>query len=242
MTTGTSGTSAPFYDPFAALNAQGLNLQAIFNLEDLPPDVLAALPVDRNGPYRQLLLVGQRGGLLWQQLALQGMDGEDPIDTFSQTQVSAWLNQQHPGQRFRFVFPGATAVGLQRLGTLAGWHHPSPFMVGVNSEWGSWFAYRAVVLTDTAMVPTAPLVSTSPCPACASRICVSRCPANALSDGFNLSACLDYRRQPGSACQDRCLARNSCPVGEVHRYSDAQISYHYGQSMKVIEKRFDSGT
>lgn len=219
--------------PFDDLNAQGLNLQAVFNVADLPADVQAALAVEAGGPYRQLLLIGHLGGLLWQQLAAAGMEGEHPIDTFSRTQMAAWLARLQSDLRYRFIFPGPTAVGLQRLGQLAGWHHASPFMVGVHAAWGSWFAYRAVVLADTSLAPTPPLVSASPCDACPGHICVSQCPAGALDGGFNLSACLDYRHQPDSACQDRCLARNSCPVGPEHRYSDAQIRYHYGQSMAV---------
>lgn len=227
---------------FDELNAHGLNLQAVFNLADLPDDVRDALPADAGGPYRQLLLIGHRGGVLWQQLALAGMDGADPIDTFSRTQLTQWMARHQQAVRYRFVYPGPTAVGLQRLGQLAGWHHPSPFMVGINADWGSWFAYRAVLLADTHLAPTPPLVSPSPCTTCAARPCVRHCPANALDGGFNLSACLAYRREPDSACQDRCLARNSCPVGAEHRYSDAQIRYHYGRSMAMIAALSDAAT
>lgn len=217
--------------PFADLNAQGLNLQAVFNVADLPADVRAALPQDAEAPYRQLLLIGHLGGLLWQQLTLAGMEGAHPMDAFARTHVAAWLAHTQPGVRHSFVYPGPAPIGLQRLGQLAGWHHASPFMVGVNADWGSWFAYRAAVLADTTLAPTPPLASSSPCDACPGRICVGQCPAGALEGGYNLSACLDYRRQPDSACQNRCLARNSCPVGSEHRYSDAQIRYHYGQSL-----------
>ena len=169
-------------------------------------------------------------------MALAGLASPDPIDQFTHTQVTAWLERHHPTRRFHFVYPGATLLGLQRLGTLAGWHHPSPFMVGIDSEWGSWFAYRAVVLTDTDLPPTTRREGASPCDTCAGRMCVSACPAGALTQGFNLTACMSYRLSPGSSCQDRCVARNSCPVGADHRYSDAQIRYHYGQSMKVIQR------
>lgn len=223
-------------DLFAHLNAQGLNLQAVFNVQDLPDDVRAALPGQETKPYRQLLLIGHRGRLMWQQLTQQGMAGEHPVDAFTQDHVSAWLVSAQPGRAYRFVYPGPTSVGLQRLGMLAGWHHASPFMVGVNDQWGSWFAYRAVVLADTSLAPTQPLDSASPCTDCATRICVSQCPARALDHGYDLAACLAYRQEPDSGCRDRCLARNSCPVGAAHRYSDDQISYHYGRSLQAIVK------
>lgn len=234
MTHSTPDT--PPIDPFAHLNAQGLNLQAVFNVQDLPADVRAALPSQEGQPYRQLLLIGHRGRLLWQQLTQQGGVGEHPVDAFTRDHVTAWLASEQPGRAYRFVYPGPTSVGLQRLGMLAGWHHASPFMVGVNDQWGSWFAYRAVVLADTSLALTPALTSASPCTQCATRICVSHCPAKALDHGYDLAACLAYRRQPDSGCRDRCLARNSCPVGAAHRYSDEQISYHYERSMQAIVK------
>ncbi len=222
---------------FAELDAQGLNLHAVFNLADLPADILAALPTHTASTYRQLLLIGNYGGAMWRQLTLAGRVGPDPIDRFSQGEVTAWLGRHIPHARFCFVYPGPTRVGLQRLGELAGWHHPSPFMVGIDSEWGSWFAYRAAVLTDTTLPPTPRRIGAHPCETCASRVCVSACPAGALTGGFDLSACMAYRTTPGSSCQDRCIARNSCPVGAAHRYSDAQIGYHYGQSLRLIQKK-----
>ena len=221
-------------DTFADLDVQGLNLHAVFSLLDLPADIVCALPPDATRHYQQLLLIGNRGRLMWHQIQLAGMADPDPIDRFTHTQVTAWLARQHPGKRYQWVYPGPIALGLQRLGALAGWHHPSPFMVGIDSQWGSWFAYRAVVLADTTLAPTPRRTGTPPCDACASRVCISACPAGALRDGLDLSACLAYRRSPDSACQDRCVARNTCPVGAEHRYSDAQIRYHYGRSMQVI--------
>lgn len=218
--------------PFAELDAQGLNLQAVFEVAKLPENIAAALRA--GAPYRQLLLIGHGGGLLWRQLQRAGMQGAHPIDDFSRAQVAAWLQSHYPGCRHQFLYPGPPGVSLQGLGQLAGWHHPSPFMVGINARWGSWFAYRALLLADTELPPTQAATSASPCASCASRACVSACPADALRDGFDLAACLAYRQQPGSACQDRCLARNACPVGDEQRYSEAQISYHYGRSMRHL--------
>jgi hypothetical protein len=226
---------SPPADPFAQLNAAGLNLQAVFNVRDLGADLLDGLSAQEKN-HRQLLLIGHGGTLLWQQLALHGMKGEHPVDTFSREQVAAWLDQNHAHCAYRIVYPGPATLGLQRLGRLAGWHHASPFMVGINQDWGSWFAYRVVVLADTDFAPTPPLKTPSPCSQCASRVCVSQCPAQALVPEFDLQACMNYRLRPDSACRDRCLARNSCPVGDAHRYCDAQIGYHYGRSMRMIEK------
>ena len=229
-----SDASLAYSSPFASLDAQGLNLQAVFNVRDLPQDVLATLPLSDPQADKQLLLIGHLGPLMWQQLTLRGLAGDNPVDAFACEQLAAWFERERPGLAYRFVYPGSSPIGLQRLGELAGWHHPSPFMVGINDLWGSWFAYRAVVLADTQLVPPPKLNSALPCNACASRVCVRSCPVNALSDGYDLAACLAYRKQPDSACQDRCVARNSCPIGAGHRYSEDQTSYHYGRSLTAI--------
>lgn len=228
--------------PFDALAASGINLHAVFDLADLPPEVRDSLDEDARGRFTQLILLGHLGRGFWTALQRRGMHGSDPVDSFATECVKSWMQGPMAGHAWRQVFPGPQLVGLQRLGALAGWHHASPFWVGVDAEWGSWFAYRAVVLADTALPATPRRVLASPCETCAHQACVKACPAGALASGaaesWRLQACLDYRRQPGSACQDRCLARNACPVGESYRYGDGQIAYHYLNSMQVVRKRF----
>lgn len=228
--------------PFEALTAQGLNLCAVFTLDALPPDVLATLDVTdaERQRFRQLILIGHQGRDFWNALQQRGMHGAHPVDQFVTECVAQWMQVTMQAPAWRQVFPGPGMVGLQRLGGLAGWHQPSPFWVGVDAEWGSWFAYRAVVLADTALPPTPRRECPPPCATCVARPCVNACPAGALADTMTgaqrLSACLDFRRQSASPCQDRCLARNACPVGAEHRYSDQQISYHYLHSMRAIRE------
>ena len=226
---------------FSPLNAAGLNLQAIFDLDALPPAMVAALRgrCDPAGDYRQLLLIGHGGTTLWSSLAASGIASADPIDAFSRQTFAAWFARQLPGHRHAIIYPGDIPVGLQALGTLAGWHHPSPFMVGINARWGTWFAYRVVALADTALAPTRPEVGASPCEGCRERPCVSACPADALAgDTFSLEKCIGYRKRPDSRCRTTCLARLACPVGSVHRYCSEQISHTYGISLAMIERGY----
>jgi hypothetical protein len=223
---------------FPSLAAVGLNLQAVIDLKQLPKVVSDSLALDAKARerYTQLLLIGHRGRQLWQTLQARGMAGEQPIDDFSHAQMVQLFEGPLAGHRYRIIFPSAQPVALQQLGALVGWHHDSPFRVGIHPSWGSWFAYRAVVVADTAWPVSPKQTGPSPCTGCASRPCISACPAGALAPSFNLNACLNHRKQPGSSCQDRCLARNACPVGSEHRYTDAQTSYHYLQSMPMIRR------
>ena len=225
--------------PFVAdfLNESGLNRQFVFDLSALPADIAGQLaPQTRE---RQLILFGHGGRRLWECVKAAGLSGEHPIDDYSVRTVERWFAEQLPGHRYRILFPGDQPIGLQALGKLAGWHHPSPIMVGVDREWGSWYAYRAAVIADTDFVPSLAEAGRSPCPSCTAQPCVAACPADALHGGqFDLERCSRYRLQPDSHCAHGCLARQACPVGSEHRYDDAQITHSYSRSLAVIRQYY----
>lgn len=227
---------------FSILDDAGLNLQAVFDVDALPApvaqDIRTRHPLDDSGwPARQLILIGHAGRRLWQRVTAQPMDDPHPIDAFTVDIVRRWLASALPGCQFRIVYPGDAPIGLQALGQLAGWHHPSPFMVGINSRFGSWFAYRAVVLTDTTLPTTPPSQDTSPCRDCVEPPCIAACPAGALAGGrFDLAACSAYRLAEGSRCAVGCLARWNCPAGIAHRYDEAQVRHSYARSLEAIRR------
>lgn len=220
-----------------ALDRAGLNLQAVFNLDALPAD-MAAMLRERFDParrYRQLILIGHGGKTLWDAVQASGIASDNPIDDFSAATVTQCLAAQFPGLEQQVIYPSDAPIGLQALGTLAGWHHPSPLRIGINERWGTWYAYRVVVLADSDLEPSRPEQRPSPCVNCQSQACIAACPADALQDGeFSLPKCIAYRRQADSLCRTTCLARVSCPVGSEHRYSDAQLFHTYSRSLQAI--------
>lgn len=229
------------------LNDAGLNCQAVFDIADLSNDAREMLiercPQALN--YRQMILIGHGGQQFWQSLLAAGADmstdmsteaDNHPVDDFTVSVVRQFFDHEHAGVEYEIIYPGAYTVSLQELGKLAGWHHDSPFMVGINTTFGSWFAYRAMILANTNLPPTTTVETTSPCHDCSTKICIHSCPAQALDDGeFHLLKCVSYRQQENSRCKDTCVARVSCPVASEHRYSEQQINYHYGRSMRVID-------
>ena len=220
------------------LSRHGLNLQAVFDIAALPAGigVLLAREVGDLGRYSQLHLFGHGGRQLWQALQASGFAGApEPVDDFSADTVRRYFEAS--GVAYRLLFPGDEfTLPLQRLGELAGWHFESPFRVGVNRYWGSWFAYRAVALAATDLMPTPPADWGAACPDCAARPCIAACPAGALTTGtLDLDRCIDYRLQSDSTCASQCLARLACPVGAEHRYTKAQIAYHYGRSLETLK-------
>lgn len=226
---------SPFLPGF--LDAAGLNRQHVFDLASLPDDVRATLG-DTAG-FRQLILIGHGGRRLWECVQASGIGGEHPIDDYCVQTIGRWFADQLPGRTFRIVYPGDRPVGLQALGKLAGWHHASPFMVGIDEQWGSWYAYRAVVLADTDFCPFFPLDRSNPCLSCSAQPCIAACPAGALDDArFSLAHCASHRLQPDSVCALGCLARSACPVGSEHRYDEAQVRHSYSRSLAMLRRYF----
>ena len=221
------------------LSRRGLNLQAVFNISELPAEIVEVLALECKSltDFRQLILLGHGGGTLWESLKQEKFQSENPIDDFTLKLIKTHFSENGAGSCHHILYPGDSGVGLQRLGKLAGWHNSSPFMVGINQTWGSWYAYRAFLLTDTDFPVTTPIQNESPCHRCEHKVCFSHCPGMAVQEeGFSLQKCIDYRKQDSSQCKTQCLARSSCPVAAEQRYTDEQIQYHYTQSMKTIEQ------
>ena len=222
------------------LKESGLNMLAIFNLESLPAELFTTLNnelVDISR-FSQLLVFAQAGKNLWQALNQSAFaDVEQPIDNFSLNIVQNYFAQELPNNHYQSLYPDAkSSLSLQKLGELAGWHHQSPFRIGINEQFGSWFAYRVVVLADTSLIATTKMDSTHPCLTCEDKPCIPICPANALAQGdLSQKTCINYRLVENSICKDQCLSRLACPVAKAFRYSREQINYHYNVSKKMIE-------
>jgi ferredoxin len=233
------------------LNQAGLNCHAVFRLADLP-EVMRNSLRDANPDYlhyRQLILIGHGGKDFWAALTTQSttqtvqqtqqltrQDEQHPVDDFTVSKVNAFMQTEHPQADYTLLYPGAYLLNLQELGQLAGWHHASPFMVGINACFGSWFAYRAAILANTDLPVTAQHQSAPPCQRCEEKICIRICPAAALTvDSYDLQKCLHYRQQENSLCEVNCIARWSCPEAPEHRYTKEQMQYHYGCSIRMIK-------
>lgn len=225
--------ASPFPSDF--FDAAGLNRQFVFDLATLPGDIRATLGDTRG--FRSLILLGHAGRALWECVQASGLGGEHPIDDYTVRTVERCCTERLAGAAYRILYPGAQPIGLQALGRLAGWHQPSPLMIGVDPEWGSWWAYRAVVLSEFEFSPFFPVDRRSPCLTCQPAPCIATCPAQALSPtGLDLARCAEQRLQPESPCALGCPARQACPVGQAHRYRPEQTAHSYRQSLAMLRQ------
>jgi ferredoxin-like protein FixX len=224
------------------LAEQGLNLFAILSCEPLPDDVTQAM-LTENVPlhdYTNLVLLGHGGRRMWQALTAFGLRTADPVDHFSLVMTRRFIDDFLGAPPVLMLYPTGYSIPLQKLGALAGWHHPSPLGLGINETFGLWFAYRAAFLTTLPLPSIQEPNTPSPCDTCPDQPCIKACPAQAVQgvNQFKVSACVDFRLQEKSVCQDRCLSRLACPVAPEHRYGPDQLRYHYTHSLASLRQYY----
>lgn len=221
----------------------GLLLRGVLAMDALPETVRVA--VGAAGPgmldHRQLLVFGHAGTRMWRAMreaTPEPSTSANPVDEFSLATVRAHIEDELGVRRWAALYPGTTLVPLQELGTLLGWHQPSPLLVGISEAFGTWFAYRAVVVADTSLPLTPPpSPRTSPCDSCVEKPCLSACLGAALNTGtLSIERCVTFRARDASPCADRCHAREACPIGAEHRYDTEQTRHHYGASLTMIRR------
>ncbi len=220
---------------FQFLAAGGLNLAAVFDCAMLPTNMLTMTDDVPWNAYQRLVLVGHGGRRMWEALQEKGMAENDPVDSYSRDLTQQFIHRYLDNPKTYWLYPSTPhLVPLQQLGALAGWSHPSPLGLGISPVFGVWFAYRAAFLVDADLPLRQVLHRPSPCDSCVDKPCISTCPVGAVKMGaFDVAGCWGYRSQPQSPCQDRCLSRMACPYFPEHRYSLAQIQYHYGISLHM---------
>ncbi len=224
------------------LKRGGLNLVAILDVARLPDTLvqnLAALGDKTSRPAR-IILIGHGGRTLWESIPAEQWQQADPIDQYSREAANHFARQVTAGYSYQIIYPGDSPVALQQLGTIAGWHTPSPLGIGINPDWGLWFAYRAALLTDAPLPEILQTAPPSPCTTCDKKPCIALCPAGALAAGsvIDMDKCAQHRLAPQSNCASRCLARLGCPVAVEQRYTLEQIEYHYRLSLETLRHYF----
>lgn len=217
----------------------GLNLFAVLDCAALPTAVTQSLlatgvPL---ADYRRLALVGHGGRRLWAALTAWGMQTADPVDHYSRTITRQFIRDYLDDPPVCWLYPQTDyLVPLQQLGALAGWSHPSPLGLGIHPAFGVWFAYRAAFLTTADLPLRVEPVRPSPCATCTDKPCITTCPVSAVQwSRFDVDGCARYRLRDHSPCADRCLARLACPFFPEHRYTRAQMQYHYRHSLETLQ-------
>jgi hypothetical protein len=224
-----TGPAAQIYESLSeAATALGIACRGGFALE--PDEVLPE--VDAGQPGRTLVLLGFTGAMQWSAFAgsAEFADGQpDPLDRWSLRVIGEL------GTAFRarplYPFGGPPWWPFQQWARRAEALHPSPLGILMHPRFGLWHAYRGALLFAQELALPARVPWPSPCENCATKPCITSCPAGAVtSGGFDRAACAAHVASPGgAACRGGCLSRSSCPVAAPHRYGTEQATFHMRQ-------------
>lgn len=149
-----------------------------------------------------------------------------PFDTWTVRRLSAALSPvggHRHALRFAFAGPPNHFAALH-LAEAAGLAHRGPAGLGVHPVLGPWFGLRAALAIDL------PWSEAKPAPDLCSA-CAAPCKA-ALEVALAASAA------GGHPVRDHwrpwLAVRDACPVGREHRYSEAQIRWHYAHERSAL--------
>lgn len=175
-----------------------------------------------------LLLLGPHEPGFWAHLtdSPEWQDGQpDPVDRWSQRVITNLAARFDATPLFPFGGPPYQPFIAWALRSGRAWQ--SPVTLLVHDQAGLMVSYRgALALTQRLDLPPLP---DCPCDTCATRPCLTSCPAGALSgDGYDLHRCHDWLDQnpQGSCMTDGCAVRRSCPRSQSYGRVSAQSAYH----------------
>lgn len=177
------------------LKERGLNIFLNAKVSELPESIFNFSPEQKK---KNLCLIGNGGNTLWKNIT--DFSISNPIDTFSINQMNIFAKSALSND-IEILFPNDNYVlPLQKLGRFFNLSHQSPLGFDISNEFGLWFAFRGVFLTNAELPKSLIPNNLSPCESCDNRPC--------LSD------------------PDVYKARIKCPVKNEHQYTQKQMEYH----------------
>lgn len=188
----------------------GLNIFASIPCSHLTAGLKSHIPFETKG---SLVVLGSGGPSFWRNFSSPSVlnPQRHPLDNFCRDQILEWgkeylqedLSQKILFPRYDLHFP------LQQLGRFLNICVPSPLGIDISQDFGLWFAFRGVFVTDKVLTMNVNKSFSSPCEACSGKPCLN------FPEDFN-------------------KARLSCPIKQEERYSEKQLAYH----QRVLDERF----
>jgi len=143
---------------------------------------------------------------------------DDPLDTYTSEEIAGVIADLEIAADVRFAYEDPPRrIAIQRLAHAAGLAYLSPTHLCIHETYGPWIGLRAGV-TFNVPGPETPVELASPCS------CANNC-KQALESAV-----------VGSDWRDWLRVRESCPVGQEHRFCDEQIEYHYSKDRRLLRR------
>jgi len=208
----------------AALERAGLNLTATLPAEEY--DAIVAPPwrssVLRRG-CRSVLIVGNRGGALWEcfRRSPESSERNDPLDRYTARVLRETGETHFASYRDRRQDRPLPLVALAERAGLG-----SPGRVGLllHRTYGPWISLRAVVYSEEQVPFDAPPVF-EPCRDCPAP-CERACRGGAICEsGLDGLRCFRTKLLD-AGCRRACDARTACVRAREHAFSPEQVVHH----------------
>ena len=168
----------------------------------------------------------------------------DPLDTFTATAIaraaSSALTEGH-----ELYWPWETGdrlVSMQRVAVCSGLcYHDSETQLAIHPEFGAWLAFRAVLVLDAPPAACSLGLEAPSRVGClmtdAEKAAARAAMAAALRASDEANLCTQLHGEKGMERDVRlawAALRDCVEVGKTHRYSDAQLTYHYTKEWTVL--------
>lgn len=221
----------------AALEPRGFDLLQPLGVGEYNACVEPALALDDLGSPEHLAVVVGNTRALWP-VWLDALASDpvlaacpNPLDAYTERVLHVAVARIGAPTSLRFAHEtGARTVAMQRLAHVAGLAFLSETHMSVHPSYGPWIALRAVVTVAIPGPPGSPAPLAQPCGDCARGCRAAFDVARSTLAGPPSEAHARRHWRAWLACRD------ACPVGREHRYSEAQIRYHYCRQL-VLPKR-----
>lgn len=186
-----------FEDAVEDLKSLGLNIFLSIKVSALPVDLY---PFTESQKNKTLCLVAHGGKTLWANLPHPLDLNTHPVDQFSLKAMQKFAADVLDND-IEILFPDDKFfIPLQKISRHLNFSHQSPMGLDICREFGLWFAYRGIFLTNVEIPITLNDQESSPCEKCIEQFCM-----------------LESKVSAG---------RLKCPVKSEHQYTPEQQLYH----------------
>lgn len=179
------------------LYARGFNILFTSPVNELSPSLLSHF--DDEEKTKSIIILGSGGKILWDKI--EDLKIKDPIDSHS-LMTLRWLIEVAHLKNADIYYPLTNrTLPLQQFGRHFSFSTQSPIGLDFSEEFGLWFSYRGVLLTETRL--------------------------KSNKNGPKIFACEDCSERPCLKETNLDLARLACPEKIEHQYSKEQQDYHF---------------
>ena len=215
---------------------------------------LKSLPAKWQGRSAAILIGNSRAlwpkFLSWLGAAHDPAEVAEPLDTYVQTAVGLAVSKllssaamQGVGHHLFWTWEaGDRLVSMQRAAVAAGLcYHDSETQLAIHPTFGAWVAFRAVLVLDSKdALSTMPTQAPSLLPCLlsnAEKLAARSAMSAALKASDQANLCTELHGANGMKRDVRlawAALRDCVELGREHRYSQAQLTYHYTKDQAVL--------